>query len=91
MIRCTLELLRGGIDDPSQNVHLGTIEIANDIFSTLRSDGKRGSYKFEIHKKRLGRIFHIGKVENFPRLSYHPWNLVRQILNDVADAHGGRI
>jgi hypothetical protein len=91
MIRCILELLPGGIDDPELNEHLGAIHISNDIFRSM-DDPRRGTYNFDLYKKRVGIApWTEGRIENFPRYSYHPWNLVRQILNLVADEHGGRI
>lgn len=88
MIRCTLELVRAS---NGESEHLGTIEIGNQVGRSLVTGGKRGDYHYSLFKKRRGRIFRSGKIENFPRLSYHPWNLVRDILNDVAKANGGRL
>jgi hypothetical protein len=80
MIRVKLELIPGGVGDIQ---HLGTIEIANQFLSSVRTNGMRGDYSYEIQKKIEGKITHTGMVYDFPRLSYHPWNLVRQILNDA--------
>lgn len=88
MIRVTLELVPGGIGEPER---LGTIDIDNRIARTLMSDGKKGDYGYKLKKKRLSVINASGVIENFPRLSYHPWNLVRQILNDAAKQNGGTI
>lgn len=88
MIRVTLELVPGGIGKPE---HLGTIEISNQILRSM-ANSRRGDYEYEIFKKRKGNIpWASGYIENFPRLSYHPWNLIRAILNQIAEANGGRI
>lgn len=90
MIRCTLELIPGGVGEPE---HLGIIEIANEIGTTLSTGGKRGDYRFWLYKKRKN-VTHphwCGTVRDFPRLSYHPWNLVRRILNELAERNGGTI
>jgi hypothetical protein len=88
MIRVTLELIPGGVGKPE---HLGTIEISNQITRSLENP-RRGDYEYEIFKKRRGYApWASGLIENFPRQSYHPWNLVRRILNQIAEANGGTI
>lgn len=87
MIVCELKLV-SGVDGHTE--HLGTIEISNQLARTMLNP-KRGDYGFRLFKKRLNRVFYTGLVSDFPRLSYHPWNLVRQILNDAAERNGGRI
>lgn len=86
MIVCTLELLRASDGEVE---HLGTIEISNQIARSLLNP-KRGDYIYRLFKKRNSK-FVLGNVEDFPRHSYHPWNLVREILNDAAIKNGGRI
>lgn len=86
MIRCTLELVPGGVGEPEQ---LGIIEIGNGVMRTVQSDGRRGDYFYEVEKKRKGRVVAKGVIRDFPRLSYHPWNLVRRILDEAADNNGG--
>lgn len=81
MIRVTLELVPGGVGEPER---LGMIEIDNRFALTMLTDGKRGDYGYQLRKKRAGRITHEGVVRNFPRLSYHPWNLVKRVLDDAA-------
>lgn len=88
MIRCTLELLPGGIGEPE---HLGTILIDNRIRTTIESAGKRGDYGYRLKKKRKSVWVADGVVADFPRLSYHPWNLVKRILDDAAKKNGGTI
>jgi hypothetical protein len=87
MIVCSLQLV--SVNDGHVE-HLGTIEISNQLLRTM-SNPKRGDYGFRLFKKRRQRVFDDGLISDFPRLSYHPWNLVRDILNDVAVRHGGRI
>lgn len=89
MIVCKLELWRGGNPDDVQT--LGMIEIGNKVGRTLETGGKRGDYSWNLYKKRENRVVHQGTVRDFPRLSYHPWNLVREILNAAAEENGGRV
>lgn len=88
MIRCTLELVPGGVGEPE---HLGTIEIDNRISRTMETKGKRGDYNYKIKKKRQTIWVDDGVIQNFPRLSYHPWNLVKLILEDISKRNGGTI
>ena len=86
MIVCKLELWPGGIEEGKED--LGRIEISNNVFETVRTEGRRGNYSYKLFKKRAKRIVCRGRVQNFPRLSYHPWELVREILNDAARKNG---
>lgn len=88
MIVCILELWRGG--DPDDRTLLGRIEMANDLIESLDTGGSKGTYNCLIYKKRKTAWRRI-KIRNFPRLSYHPWNLVREILNKAAEQNGGRL
>lgn len=88
MIRCTLELIPGGIGEPE---HLGVIDIDNRVLRSVYSGGKRGDYRYLLHKKRQGRVVSEGVIHDFPRLSYHPWNLIKRILDDAAKKNGGTI
>jgi len=88
MIVCKLELWPGGVEEGAE--HLGTITISNQVFKTIETGGKRGDYHFTVRKKRPG-VWRKGRVRNFPRQAYHPWNLVREILNQTAEKNGGRI
>lgn len=88
MIRCTLELLKGGNEDDTEL--LGVIEISNNLFTSINSDGKRATYDVRLYKKRKTKFWKT-KVRDFPRLSYHPWNTVRIALNQIAEKNGGRI
>lgn len=88
MIRVTLELVPGGVGEPE---HLGTIEIDNRVTRTMGTQGKKGDYGYKLKKKRQSVWVADGVIENFPRLSYHPWNLVKKILDDTAAKNGGTI
>jgi hypothetical protein len=86
MIRCTLELIPGGVGEPER---LGVIEISNDILTSLKNP-RRGTYSFKLFKKRKQK-YTSGKIKSFPRLSYHPWNLILRILEQAAEKNGGVI
>lgn len=83
MIRVTLELVPGGVGEPER---LGEIEIHNLVGTTLSSSGKRGDYGYEIEKKRRDHVTHSGTILDFPRRSYHPWNLVKRVLDQAAES-----
>jgi hypothetical protein len=80
MIRCTLEIIPGGIGEPRQ---LGIIEIWNDLKDSLETEGARGSYRYELQKKIRGRVAARGEVRGYPRQAYSVWELVRRVLADV--------
>lgn len=88
MIVCRLELWKGG--NPEDVEHLGTIHLTNDLETSL-ADPRRGTYFVSLWKKRLAGKMWRTKVYDYPRLSYHPWNLVRNALNEIAKKNGGRI
>ena len=88
MIVCKLELWPGG--DAENAEHLGTIAISNNVIETIRTSGKRGDYRATIMKKR-NKVWRYVTVKNFPRQSYHPWNLIREILNKAAEQNGGQL
>ncbi len=68
---------------------LGRIVIGNQGVS---ANERRGDYEAEIYKKTIrGAPWKVVEIEDFPRLSLHPWNLVRKILNEAAVQNGGRI
>lgn len=83
MIKVTLELLPSGVDDSESKKLLGEIIIANDLIGTISSGGRRGNYSYKLFKKTKKKIAGSGKIRDYPRLSYHPWELVRLILNDA--------
>jgi hypothetical protein len=85
-----VELLPGGFDMGDENELLGEIHIANDVILTM-TNHRRGNYKYTIFKKRRSVPWFVGRLKNFPRKSYHPWEMVRQILNQAAEQNGGRI
>lgn len=83
MIRVTMELLPGGLDLGEENEHLGTIMIDNDLLVSVSTGGTRGTYRARIWKKRKNRVVAAVKVADYPRLAYHPWELVRRVLNEA--------
>ena len=90
MIRVRLELLPLGEDNEETKALLGEIYIANDIVLSM-TNPRRGNYKYTVYKKRRNIPWLTGRLHNFPRKSYHPWEMVRRILNDAAELNGGRI
>lgn len=90
MIRAMLFLDPGGVSDLNKWEVLGHIDISNDFATSLMTDGKRGNYNCVIYKKRKTPWKRV-KLKNFPRLSYHPWEMVRLILNEAARLNGGRM
>lgn len=105
MIRVTIELLPLGEDRGRENEVLGVMLIANDLTKTFASKGRRANYFIKLWKKRHAGIVHrhypflpapadpwaTTEVRDFPRLSQHPWNIVREALNTLAKQKGGRI
>jgi hypothetical protein len=101
MIRVTIEMLKGGVDmGPGENEILGVMLITNDLKTSLKTEGKKGSYIVRLWKKRnaanvvaalglgdtdLWRFPHYTEVKDFNRKAYHPWNIVRIALNQIAE------
>src|SRR4051812_26598433 len=90
MIRVMLFLDPGGNSQISDWEVLGQIRISNNLIDSVKTVGKRGTYDCVIYKKRNSPWKRI-KLRNFPRLSYHPWEMVRRILNEAAEKNGGTI
>jgi hypothetical protein len=90
MIRCMLFLDPGGNAPRQEWKVLGHIDIENDFIHSLETSGLRGNYKASIFKKQKRR-WRTVKLKSFPRLSYHPWEMIRRILNDAAEKNGGHI
>lgn len=90
MIRVRMELLPGGMDLGEDNELLGEILITNNIVTSLGTSGRRGSYDARIYKKQR-RVWKQIFLRDFPRLAYHPWEMIRRILNEAATENGGRI
>jgi hypothetical protein len=90
MIRVMLFLDPAGGSPITDWEVLGRIDIANNLAASIQTGGKRGTYDCVIYKKRKTPWKRI-KLRNFPRESYHPWEMVRQILNNAAEKNGGKI
>jgi hypothetical protein len=91
MIRCILFIDPGGITPIDQWEVLGRIDIENDLLGSIETGGQRGTYIAQIYKKRKNKVFRVVKLHKFPRKSYHPWEMVRQILNLAAEQNKGKI
>lgn len=89
MIVCKLELWPGGNEREAQV--LGVIEITNNLERSIMTRGNRGDYRYRIQKKTPGRVAAEGVLRNYPRRSYHPWNLVMGILNQVKNEKQGPV
>lgn len=88
MIRVKMELLPGGMDLGDDNEFLGEIYIANNVEESLKTEGQRGTYDAIIRKKR--KTVEKIRISDFPRKAYHPWELVRLILNAAVENNRGR-
>lgn len=88
MMVCKLELWPGGVEEDVR--HLGTIEIINDHETTHRTEGRLGTYDVTPYKEDRTPCARL-VISDFPRLSDHSWNLVRQILEAAAQQNGGKI
>ena len=82
-MRVRLEILKGGVDRGEDNEIVGEIYISNNIVRSIQTDGTRGDYKATVFKKRRGIVFKTVRVRDYPRKAYHPWELVRRILNEA--------
>jgi hypothetical protein len=91
MIRVIIALDHGGITDISEWEILGRIDISNDLTESIRTSGKRGDYNAVIYKKRRGIPWKRVRIKSYPRKAYHPWELVRRILNEAAQQNSGKI
>jgi hypothetical protein len=77
MIRVTVELLPLGYESGKRK--LGVMYIANDGVTSRETNGKRGSYDFDIFGKR--KLLRSGRVEDYPRKSAIVWVLLHRALN----------
>lgn len=85
MIVVTLEIWNGG--NPEDKEQLGRILIDNRLVKSIETDGKRGDYRARIFKKRKNTLSQMVYVRDYPRLSYHPWELVRRVLNEAKNGN----
>lgn len=85
MLRVTIELLPFGSE--ARKRHLGTIDIANDGAGTR----ERGNYKVRLSKfGRPASDWKTGAVENFPRLSLGPYDLLLRALVSTVGSRNRR-
>lgn len=78
MIRVTVELVPGGIEELSEVIARAVI--AND--ATHPDHPRRGNYNAKFGKRRTGKI-RTATVVDFPRKSRDVWELLRRALNDM--------
>lgn len=88
MIVVRVELWRKG--DPNDVETLGTAVIGNDLSGTLYR-GNYNVYLGRFHEiatnKVMKRPWQTGRVEDFPRRSLGPWDLLYRALKETV---GGR-
>jgi hypothetical protein len=70
MIRVTIEMVPLGFEDSKR--HMATIEIANDVATTLNTAGKKGSYNARFSRisqrgEHLGFYDRTGHVDGISR------------------------
>lgn len=93
MIRVTVELLSA--ISPDRNQVLAMMDIANDGELSL-TNHRRGNYRGVTYKGRsrpmLARrhVMHNGRVDDWPRLDFHVWNLVARMLESMGYDKGKR-
>ena len=89
MLVVKIELWPGG--DESQARTLTTGRIYNDGHSP--GHPRRGNYEVALNGqgRNRGGLWRTGRVENFPRLSSGPWELLRRALNSVLKENGDQI
>ena len=80
MIRVTVEVVPGGTGHPTT---LGTIIIANDLATSLETEGRRGSYRYRFIGRNARLLNRSGRVADWPRRSKPIWNLVHKVLTDA--------
>ncbi|MHA1962610.1 MAG: hypothetical protein ACW99U_20650, partial [Candidatus Thorarchaeota archaeon] len=73
MIRVTIELVPHG--DETRRKIIGTGLIINDDTGTM----EEGNYTYTLYKNE--ELCKAGSLENFPRIVYDVWELLRQVLN----------
>lgn len=79
MLVVKIELWPGG--NPDKARLLTTARIHND--GSHEDHPRRGNYVVRLNGQGTNRsgLWRTGRVDNFPRLSYGPWELLRRALN----------
>lgn len=82
MIKVTVELIPGGVGAPRR---LGEARIWNDLEDTLATNGRLGSYEFNIRGKtsRLLRTSVAGRRVRGFRRNKNVWYLVGEVLKEA--------
>jgi hypothetical protein len=78
MLVIKVEMWPGG--DGMRRRELGRMKIANTGSS---GDPKRGNYRVNLMRKGNKTVQRTCRVDNYPRLSYPVWELVRRALNTL--------
>lgn len=76
MIRVTIELIPGGVEDHAERRVLGTMEIDNDCTGDMQT----GHYNGVLHAEYTLPEGRKGYVENFHRQRQSVWSLVGAFL-----------
>lgn len=76
MIRVTIELIPGGMENHPRRRVLGTLEIANDNTGTADI----GNYTATLHAEYTGPDGRKGRIQNFRRQRQSAWSLVGAAL-----------
>ncbi len=90
MIRISVTLISA---NDGKHTELARMDIANDVETTV-NNFNRGSYNGVTYigrnTERLdkGTISKRGRLENWPRLQLHIWNMVYAMLKDMGYTQG---
>lgn len=76
MLRVTIELIPGGIENHPRREVIGVAEIWNDGTGSPTT----GHYGSRFFKRGTKQVYREAKVTNFPRLRKNAWYLLAQIL-----------
>ncbi len=92
MIRVTIEMLPGGIEQAKYTMHV--IEFWNDVRTSVENH-RKGTYPYRISRKFVqGQklTWHKeGFVENFPRAAKNSVHLLLAVLKDAYEPKVGRV
>tara|TARA_Y100000310_G_scaffold124073_1_gene122813 strand:- start:1329 stop:1589 length:261 start_codon:yes stop_codon:yes gene_type:complete len=78
MLVIKVELWPGGLGHNRRE--LGRMKIAN-VATT--ADQKRGNYRVKLMRRGNKTVQRTCRVDNYPRLAYPVWELVRRALNTL--------
>lgn len=81
MMRCTIELIPGGVESHPRRRTIGVIDVAN-----IGGDELSGNYTFTLDKSlfnRPGEVWKAGAVKGFPRKLRGPYDLLYRCLRNA--------